>query len=101
MNAPSRPSLWKRLVGGSRIPSGPDFGDMGTAFGLDATVSIMSDWSKVGSDGTDLDAAISKASVASTNQPDPANAMDDFERKKELGGMAWPAWLGGRSMRRT
>jgi hypothetical protein len=49
MNRSGRPpSFWRRLVGKRRINSGPDFGDMGTAFGLDAIMPAIGDWQLVG-----------------------------------------------------
>jgi hypothetical protein len=79
MNAPRRLSLWKRLIGRRSSEAGSDFGDMGTAFGLDATIAPASDWE------------IAEAEKVRDRSDSPSttghggNAMDDFERRRDQG----------------
>lgn len=73
MNQSERPiSFWRRLVGKRRSHGGPDFGDMGTAFGLDAIMPVSGDWQLVNTASAAAAAASSGAALVQERSVPPA-----------------------------
>lgn len=76
MNMTKQPSWWRRLVSVRRRHAGPDLGDMGTAFGLDAVMPACGDWSLVtgharaasGHDGPAHDRSATRSYASTTNK---------------------------------